>query len=226
MSRGIQARSRWVRAWFGTQQRSAGQRPQIEHRHNRSSYVLGGGPQRCVLCIAAGHDYGIIPVCRAGGSSISTEDNIAVIQRIFAEVWNAGNLERIDDLFAPDFVRPLLPAGAPQGPAAEKSHRRAFQAAFPDLVISADDIVAEGDRVAVRYTWRATHQGALGTIPPTGRRVMVTGIAIHRLAAGRVQALWVVADELGLLQQLGVRPPLPWTTPAAQPPTGGRDEPV
>src|SRR5262249_40974418 len=102
---------------------------------------------------------------------MSTTENTAVVRRIMEEVWNRGNLALIDKLFAPDFVRHLLPDGAPQGPVAERQHRERFRLAFPDFIITADDVIAARDRVVVRYTWRGTHLGPLGEIAATGRRV-------------------------------------------------------
>ena len=137
---------------------------------------------------------------------MATVDHTALIQRLFDEVWNGDNLALIDELFAPDYVRHGAPADLPPGPAGERQHRATFRAVFPDLVITADDIVAEGDRVAVRYHWHGTYHGGWPGIEGTGRVVTMTGIAIHRVVAGRIVELWVVGDELGLLQQLGALP--------------------
>ena len=138
---------------------------------------------------------------------MTVEENKAIVRRVFEEVWNTGNLALIDELYAADYVRHNAPPDRPGGPAGEKQHRALFRAAFPDLHITADDMVAEGDRVAVRYTWRGTHQGAELGIAPTGKQVTMSGIAIHRIVAGKIAELWVVGDELGLMQQLGVIPP-------------------
>lgn len=134
---------------------------------------------------------------------MGTQENKGVIRRVFEEVWNRGDLDRIDDLFAQDFIRHGTTPDRPTGLEGEKSHRTAFRAAFPDLVITADDVVAEGDRVAVRYTWRGTYQGTWPGIATTDVPVRMTGIAIRQVVAGKVTALWVVGDELGLLRQLG-----------------------
>jgi predicted ester cyclase len=76
--------------------------------------------------------------------------------------------------------------------------------AFPDLQITVEDMVAEGDKVAVRWRLRATHQGEFMGIPPTGNQVTMTGIDINRLEGGRLVERWGNEDMLGLLQQLGV----------------------
>ena len=77
------------------------------------------------------------------------------------------------------------------------------RAAFPDIRVTVEDQVAEGDRVSTRRTWEATHQGTYRGIAPTGKRVKWTQISIVRFADGRIVEDWPVADELGLLQQLG-----------------------
>ncbi len=82
----------------------------------------------------------------------------------------------------------------------------ALRAAFPDLRITIEDQVAEGDRVVTRWTARGTHTGAFQGIPPTGKQGRMTGIDIDRIADGKVVECWVNSDDLGLLQQLGVIP--------------------
>jgi predicted SnoaL-like aldol condensation-catalyzing enzyme len=91
---------------------------------------------------------------------MSVEENKAIVRRVFEEIWNKGNLALVDELYASDYIRHNASAGSPPGPAGEKRHRAAFRAAFPDLAITAGDVIAEGDRVAVRYHWQGTHQGA------------------------------------------------------------------
>ena len=81
-----------------------------------------------------------------------------------------------------------------------------YYTAFPDLQISVEAMVAEGDRVVARYTGRGTHQGELMGIPPTGKPVSVTNILIARIANDRVVEQWLNTDVLGMLQQLGVVP--------------------
>lgn len=78
--------------------------------------------------------------------------------------------------------------------------------AFPDFVITVEDIVAEGDRVMTRWTARGTHQGPLMDVPPTGKKVEMTGITFNRVADGKIIEQRENADMLGLRQQLGVIP--------------------
>lgn len=82
----------------------------------------------------------------------------------------------------------------------------AYATAFPDFRLTIEDTVAEGDRVAVSYSFRGTQTGPLGTIPPSGKRVTVAGIAIFRLAGGKVKEARMVWDRLSLQQQIGALP--------------------
>ena len=138
----------------------------------------------------------------------ATMANKALAQRATEEVWNKGNIVVADEVYAPDIIRhdPTLPAGKEQGREAFKKFVNVFRTAFPDGRVTLDDLVAEGDKVAVRYSFQGTHAGELVGIPATGRRVTVTGIAIARVAAGKCQEMWDSFDNLGLLQQLGVIP--------------------
>jgi len=81
-----------------------------------------------------------------------------------------------------------------------------FYIAFPDARATIEDMVAEGDKVAVRVTWRGTHQGDFIGIPPTGKTFEMTNTAIFRIADGKWAETWATVDNLGLLQQLGVIP--------------------
>jgi predicted ester cyclase len=81
-----------------------------------------------------------------------------------------------------------------------------FRDAFPDLRFTAEDIIAEGDKVAARYTMRGTHQGEFMGVAPTGNRIEVTGIDIVRFEGGKMVEHWANSDELGMMQQLGVIP--------------------
>ncbi len=82
-----------------------------------------------------------------------------------------------------------------------------WRAGFPDLHITIEDIIAEGDKVATRATARGTHKGEFMNIPPTGKQVTVTSIAIQQIAGGKVVEVWVNIDHLGMMQQLGAVPP-------------------
>ena len=135
-----------------------------------------------------------------------SEENKAVVRRFHDEVLNKGNLALIDELCSHDLVDHTAPPGLPPGVEGAKRTLGIYLAAFPDLHVTMEDMIAEGDRVVVRWTASGTHKGDLMGIAPTGRRVTVTGIAIDRIAGGKTVEHWEVFDQMGLMQQLGVIP--------------------
>lgn len=136
---------------------------------------------------------------------MSTQDNRAVVQRWFNEVFTQGNLGVADEIFASDYVN-HDPTGWPQGPQGAKAAASAYRAGYSDLAFTIEDQIAEGDRVTTRWTAHGTHDGELYGVPPTGKKVTVTGISIERIAGGKIAETWVNFDALGMLQQLGVIP--------------------
>jgi len=137
---------------------------------------------------------------------MSTEENKAAVRRFWESV-NAHNLAVWDEFLAPHFLNhdPNFPT-----PHADlqtsKQMVGVLLAAFPDLHSSEEDMIAEGDKVVVRRTFHATHQGEFLGIAPTGREVTYTGTFTARLTGGKIEEQWVNADNLSLLQQLGVVP--------------------
>lgn len=139
---------------------------------------------------------------------MSTEQNKANNRRVFEEAFNQGKLTVLDEVCASNYVL-HDPTGPIPGAEGFKQYVAMYRAAFPDLRITLEDEVAEGDRVVVRWVARGTHQGELMGIPPTGRQITVTGITIVRAdASGKTEEAWVNLDTLGMLQQLGVIPPM------------------
>jgi steroid delta-isomerase-like uncharacterized protein len=133
-----------------------------------------------------------------------SEANKAIFRRYFEEVLNAGNLEVVDELIARTYVS-HYPTGYDfgGGPKGVKQIVTAVRAGFPDVHFTVEDVLAEGDKVVGRWTFRGTHQGDFMGILPTGRKVSVMGIAIYRIARGKIIEAWVAWDSLGLMQQLG-----------------------
>jgi steroid delta-isomerase-like uncharacterized protein len=128
-----------------------------------------------------------------------------VIRRYFEEVWNAGELDVLDALIAPDYVNhsPGLP-DMPSGPAGLKPIARAMREAFPDLHYEIEDIIVDGDRVCVRTTLTGTHRGDFFGIPASGRSVRVSQIQIERIVDGRIVEHWRTTEDARLLRQIGV----------------------
>ena len=138
---------------------------------------------------------------------MSTENNKALVRRATEEAINRGNLALLDELVSTDFV--LHDPNYPQpvhGAEGLKQYFQTFRSAFPDLHFTIEDIIGEGDTVAVRQTGRGTHQGELFGIPPTGKQLTVTAMIFHRFVNGKPVESWVNSDSLGMLQQLGVVP--------------------
>ncbi len=138
---------------------------------------------------------------------MSSEDNQALVQRLFEEVFNQKQLDRADELVAPDYLdHGAVPGQGPGLEGAKQQRWGMYFAAIPDLHATIDDLVAEGDKVVVRYTVEGTQQGELPGVPPTGKRFRISGISIYRLAEGKIAEQWEQMDMLGLMQQLGVIP--------------------
>jgi steroid delta-isomerase-like uncharacterized protein len=136
---------------------------------------------------------------------MSTEEHKALVRRFDEEVWNGRNLSRVDELFADSHI--FRAAGSP--PLDREGHRQMiahFQDAFPDGRNTSEELLAEGDKVVQRWTFRGTHHGAFQGIPPTDRPVTLTGISIWRVDGGTIVESWHELDSLGLMQQLGVIP--------------------
>lgn len=138
---------------------------------------------------------------------MSTEHHKALVERITEEGLNQHNPLLVDELCAPNFVfhngsRTI------QGLPAYKHFLAQFFSTFPDAQFTTEDLLTEGDAIAVRRTFRGTHTGSLRGLPPTGRQVTVTDMVILRVANGKFVEAWNSADDLGLLQQLGVIPAL------------------
>jgi predicted ester cyclase len=139
---------------------------------------------------------------------MSAETNKETIRRFVEEV-NKGNFDALDEILASDVKdHQPLPPGLPSGLAGLKAFFNAQRTAFPDLKVTIDDITADGDKVWDRLTVRATNTGPFMGMPPTGKRVTFEVFDISRFAGGKVVEHWGVADNLGMMQQLGVVPPL------------------
>ncbi len=137
---------------------------------------------------------------------MSTEDNKALIRRFYEEVFNKRNLAALDEFYALDHVDHTLPPGLPTSPGGTKQAIAVMLEGFPDLHVTIEDMIAEGDKVVTRFTTHGTQQGTLGSIPPTGKQVAVTTIEITRIANGRIVEDWGLDDRLGMMQQLGLVP--------------------
>jgi predicted ester cyclase len=124
---------------------------------------------------------------------MSVEENRALGRRWGDEIWGKGNLAVIDELYAGNLAK------------GEKEAVGMFLAAFTSIHATTEDIIAEGDKVVVRWTWAGTHKGEFMGIAPTGKQVTLTGINILRIEGGKIVEEWSEMDNLGMMQQLGVK---------------------
>ncbi len=139
---------------------------------------------------------------------MSLDENKALVRRYIEEVYNKGNVAAIDELLAHDFVHHFLPPGMGTDRESYKQFAAMHHAAFPDFHITVEDMVAEGDKVVCRWSGRGTHKGEFMRIAPTGKQVTERAMCLHRVEGGKVAESWVELDQLGMMQQLGVVPPL------------------
>jgi steroid delta-isomerase-like uncharacterized protein len=131
-----------------------------------------------------------------------SEQNKNLIRRIVEEVWNKKNLAVIDELYADNYVA-HTPNGLLKGRAGIRQHVTTYLSAFPDCKIAIDDILAEDDKVTVRWTATGTHRGELAGIAPTGKQITVPGSLTVRISGGKVVEEHNVWDTLKLAQQIG-----------------------
>jgi steroid delta-isomerase-like uncharacterized protein len=137
---------------------------------------------------------------------MSIEENKALIRRFYEEVFNNRNLAALDDFYAPDHIDHTLPPSLPAGPEGTKQAIATMLEGFPDLHITIEDMIAEKDKVVIRFTTHGTQRGTLGGIPPTGKQVAVSTIEITRITNDKIAEDWGLDDRLGMLQQLGPVP--------------------
>jgi steroid delta-isomerase-like uncharacterized protein len=130
------------------------------------------------------------------------EQNKEVIQRNTAEVWSRGNLNILEELYTPDFICHFIVGPEWRGYKGIRKAVSGHRTSFPDWIEQIVDIVAEGDRVAIRFRSRGTQKGEFNGIPPTGRKVDIFEVAIFRLENGRIAEQWGFPDIMGLRQQL------------------------
>jgi predicted ester cyclase len=133
---------------------------------------------------------------------MSAEQNKAIVRQMVEEIFNRGNVSRLDEFVAPDFVEhEELPPGMDA-----KQMTTLLRSAFPDFKATIEHLIAEGDKVVMSMTWTGTQKGEFMGIPPTGKRVSFGVIDIIRLAGGKFVEHWGIMDSMALMQQLGAMP--------------------
>ncbi|MBO0777376.1 MAG: ester cyclase [Ktedonobacteraceae bacterium] len=130
---------------------------------------------------------------------MTTEERKALVRRVFEQALNQGKLELVNDLFSPTFTDHSTPEQAP-GQAGVREYFAQVRTGFPDIQVSIDTLLAEGEMVAVRTTWRGTHRGTYEGVAATGKPVERTLIQIFRLQNGKLVEEW--NEGSGLLDSL------------------------
>ncbi len=140
---------------------------------------------------------------------MSAEQNKATIQRWYLEIFNQNRLDVADEINTSTYITHDLyapPGGFGVGPQATKNIVSLYRGAFPDVHFTIEAQIAEGDKVATRWTATGTNTGSFNGMPPTGRRVTISGISIERFEDSKIAETWVNWDFLGMLQQIGAIP--------------------
>lgn len=134
-----------------------------------------------------------------------SNQNKAIARKVFEDVQSQGNLALVDEIVASDYVGHTPPNDI-HGPEGAKQFEAMLHEAFPDMQVTVEDQIAEGDKVVTRWTCRGTHWGEFQGMPPTGKRMTMSGMTIFRIANGKLVEGWNNPDLLGMLQQLGAVP--------------------
>ena len=119
---------------------------------------------------------------------------------------NQKDLSVLETYFSPELTDHALPPGLPSGLEGRRIFASALLAAFPDIHVDVKDLIAEGEKLVTRYSVHGTHKGDLMGIPPTGKEVSITGVAIDRFENGLSVEHWEIIDQVGLMQQIGALP--------------------
>jgi len=138
---------------------------------------------------------------------MSAQDNKALVRRYFEDAWNKHNPAVVDEIYAADFVdrSPDIP-GIAHTRDGLKQFMGVYLRAFPDGNITVEEQLVEGDRVVTRWSGRGTQTGEFMEMPPSAKKVAITGVQIDRFLGGKIVEEWTLFDQLGMLQQLGVVP--------------------
>ena len=135
-----------------------------------------------------------------------SEENKAIVKRIIKDIWNGGNLDLADQLIAPDYVDRVSGGDTPVGPEGFKDAVNGVRDAFPDFVITINDMISEDDKVVLVWTFIGTHKGELMGIDPTDKLIEFGGIYLYRFKDGKLVERSGARDMFKLFSQLGATP--------------------
>ena len=134
---------------------------------------------------------------------MTAEQNKAIVLRVNKEYIEAGNVDTVHEIFAPDFINQTAPPGSPQGPEAIiYFFDQILRPAFPALKVVIHDQLAEGDKVTTRKSFHAVHKGEFFGVPATYKNVVIDVIDIIRLRDGKFVEHWGILDTQGLMAQI------------------------
>ena len=133
------------------------------------------------------------------------EQNKAIAKRAFEEILSGGRFELAEELYARDFINRGIHRNASFEE--DQAALKGWHQAFPDVVITAEKLIAEGDLVTVYWIARGTNTGAGNGLPATGKKAELAGITIWRIVDGKIKEEWSAFDQLSMMQQLGLLPP-------------------
>jgi predicted ester cyclase len=122
---------------------------------------------------------------------VNIQENKQFMLRYVEEVWNRHQLDKVRDFTGEDQLEESI------------EHVRQFLAAFPDVHVTIEDMIAEGDRVVIRLRASATNTGPFAGKPPTGKKIELLSIRIFQIVGGKIQNTWAMQDRMGLMEQLG-----------------------
>lgn len=134
---------------------------------------------------------------------MSPEDPKQLLYRYVAEVWDNGNLEALREFLTPDYRRHVSPTLPPLDLEAQVKRLAGFRRAFPDITLTVEEVIAEGDRIAFRSTVNGTHHGELAGLAPTGTHITVGLVDIIRVEEGRFAEQWGGPNMADMFRQLG-----------------------
>ncbi|MCK5239606.1 MAG: ester cyclase [Candidatus Thorarchaeota archaeon] len=129
-------------------------------------------------------------------------ENKTKFRRLYEEILNKGNLDVLEELCAPNFVKHAMPPTPDYGIEGSKQSVIMLRTAFPDIKYTVEDIIEDGDKLAAGWSAKGTHKGVFMGIPPTGKQVAFSGIEIIRIENGKAVEEWEELDRAGLMQQL------------------------
>ena len=135
---------------------------------------------------------------------MSTATNKAIVRRYLEQIFNERRIDLFEEFLIENYQ--IYGAGIAPGREAAKEWCTLIGAAFPDMRLTFEDMIAEGDKVVIRGAFSGTHQGELFGIPATGKRITQTSVFIFRLVKGEIVEGWYAVNDLDLMQQLGVIP--------------------